>query len=108
MATFILTDTQEVAGTVAFVDKAGNPALVDGAPVWASSDDTVLTAVAAADGLSGTFIATGKLGNAQGSVKADADLGTGLTELVITQDFQVVASAAVAGTITLGTATEQP
>ena len=108
MASFILTDTQEVAGTVAFETKAGNPALVEGAPVWASSDETVLTALAGPDGFTGTFTATGKLGSAQGSVTADADLGAGITPVVLTQDFTVVAGAAVAGTITLGTATEKP
>lgn len=108
MASFILTDTQEVAGSAAFTDKAGNPATVDGAPVWASSDETVLTAAAAADGMSGTFTATGKLGSAQGSVTADADLGSGIESVILTQDFDVVASKAVAGTITLGTPTEKP
>ena|SRR5450759_1107070 len=108
MTAFILTDSQTVAGTVAFVDKAGSSAKVDGAPVWSSSDESVLTATTETDGFSGTFTATGKLGTAQGSVKADADLGAGITELVLTQDFEVVAGAAVAGTITLGTATEKP
>lgn len=108
MAAFILTDTQQVAGTVAYVDKAGNPATVDGAPVWASSDETVLTVVAAADGMSGTFTATGKLGNAQGTITADADLGAGVSPVALTQDFTVIASAAVAGTVTLGSATEKP
>lgn len=101
MAAFILTDEQQVAATVAFTDAAGNPTTDDGTPVWAASDSTILTVTAAADGLSATVVAAGPLGNSQLSVTANPADGSG-TPVVLTQDITVVASAAVAGTITLG------
>lgn len=104
----ILTDTQQVPLTAAFEDKAGNPANVDGAPVWSSSDTTVLTVAAAADGLSATAVATGKLGPAQVSVTADADLGSGTTSISGVLDVTVQAGAAVAANISAGTPTEKP
>ena len=108
MAAFILTDSQEVSASIAYVDKAGNPASVEGAPVWASSDDSVLTVLAAADGMSATASSTGKLGTAQLTVTADADLGAGVTSLTAMQDFEIIAGAAVAGNFTLGAPTEKP
>jgi hypothetical protein len=104
----LLTDTQQVDLSVAFLDKAGNPAVVDGAPVWSSSDDTVLTVTAAADGLSATAVATGKLGQAQVSVTADADLGAGTTSISGTLDVTVQAGSAVVANIAAGTPTEKP
>lgn len=104
----ILTDTQQVDLTVAFLDKANNPAPVDGVPVWSSSDDTVLTVTAGADGLSATAVTTGKLGQAQVSVTADADLGAGTTSISGVLDVSVQAGAAVVANIAAGTPTEKP
>jgi len=103
MADFILTDEQKVSVAVSFVDAAGNPAVVEGAPVWASSDPAILTVVPAADGLSAVVSTVGPLGTAQISVKADADLSPGITEIVGVQGFQVVASQAVAANFAVGT-----
>lgn len=103
-----LTDTQQVALSVAFADKAGNAATVDGAPVWSSSDETVLTVVAAEDGLSAVATATGKLGTAQVSVSADADLGAGTTTLTGVLDVTVLVSAAVSAVVSAGAPTEKP
>jgi len=103
-----LTDSQQVALTVAFADKAGNPAPVDGAPVWTSSDETVVTVTAAADGLSAVATAVGKLGTAQVSVAADADLGAGNTTITGVIDITVLAGAAVAAVVSAGAPTEKP
>lgn len=105
----ILTDSQQVPLTVGFTDKANNPAQVqDGSIVWSSSDETVLTVSAAADGLSATAVATGKLGTAQVNVTADADLGAGTTSISNVLDVTVQAGAAVQANISPGTPVEKP
>jgi hypothetical protein len=102
---FILTADQMVDVSVAFVDDHGNPATVDGMPVWASSDDTILSVIASADGMSATVSAVGPAGQAQVSVTADADLGAGTVELIGLMDIQVVAGDAVSAVLTPGTPT---
>jgi hypothetical protein len=109
MSAFILTDSQYVPVSVDFVDRAGNPAKVDGAPVWASSDEALFTVVAAADGLTSVVTATGKLGDGVLTVTADADLGAGITPVTLTQDLTFTSDVAVAGTaVTFGTPVEKP
>lgn len=103
-----LTDSQQVALAAAFADKAGNPASVDGAPVWTSSDETVLTVAAATDGLTAVATATGKLGTAQVSVAADADLGEGTATITGVLDVTVLAGSAVAAVVSAGAPTEKP
>lgn len=103
-----LTDSQQVNLKVAFADKAGNAAAVDGAPVWTSSDETVLTVAAATDGLSAVATATGKLGTAQVSVSADADLGSGTTTLTGTLDVTVLAGSAVSAVVSADAPTDKP
>ena len=75
----VLTDMQKVsAGPIQPVDGAGHPAPVDGVPVWAVSDEKILTVTPSADGLSADIETTGELGTAQVTVTADADLGAGV------------------------------
>ena len=99
---FQLQDDQQFSATVEFADAAGNPATVDGAPVWTSSDEAVLSVVAGDDGLSVTAAAVGPLGTAQLQVSADADLGEGVVTIQGILDIDVVASQAVTATITPG------
>jgi hypothetical protein len=103
MADFVLTDLQKVKVSVGFVDAAGNPAKVDGVPQWSSSDETILTVAAAEDGMSAEVVTVGPLGTAQVAVRADADLGEGIKEILATQGFEVVGSEAVAANFTVGT-----
>lgn len=104
---FILTDSQEVDLTVAFLDKKNNPADVDGAPVWSSSDTSIVTVVAAADGLTAVATAVGPLGQAQVSAAADADRGSGVTTVTAVLDISVQSSAAVVAAVSAGTPREQ-
>jgi len=107
LESMLLTDTQEVDLSIAPKDAKGNPAAVEGAPVWASSDPTILTVEAAADGLSAVAKAVGPLGTAQVSVTADADLGEGVKSISGTMDFEVQAGEAVSLGISAGTPREQ-
>lgn len=98
----ILTDEQKVKLSVSFLTKAGNAAKVDGAPVWSSSNDTVISLVVAEDGLSADAVTVGPLGSAQVSVSADADLGEGVRSIVGTLDLEVVAAEAATVGIAAG------
>ena len=103
----VLTTTQEIDLTAAFNDSKGNPAAVDGIPVWSSSDESVVTVVAAADGLSAVAKAAGKIGTAQVSVNADAERDAGVRNIVGVLDFDVQAAEAVTALIATGTPREQ-
>jgi hypothetical protein len=94
----ILTATQEFDLAIKPVDKKGNAAQVDGVPVWASTNVEIVTVTAAEDGLS-CIAKANKIGDAQISVKADADLGEGIRELVGVLDITVVAGEAATLTI---------
>lgn len=107
MAKLVLTDIQEATLSVAFVDAAGNPAVVDGAPAWAVSDAALLSITPAADGMSAVVSANGPLGTGQVSVSADADMGAGVTTIAGTLDIEVLASAAVSIAISAGTPTDK-
>lgn len=110
MATQVqLTDVQEVRLSISPKDSQGNPATVDGAPAWASSDESVLTVAAVSDdGLTADAVTVGPLGTATVTVTADADLGEGVTSLTDTVEITVVASEASALNVSAGTPTERP
>lgn len=85
---------------VSYVDAAGNPAAVDGAVAWASSDETLATVTPdSSDSTIVKVVPVGPLGQVQITATADADLGAGVTSLITTADIQIVAGEAVAGTI---------
>jgi len=104
----ILTDEQQVAVTAGFTTAAGNPARVDGVPVWRSSDETIATVTPAADGLSAVVGTAGGLGTAQISVEADADLGAGTRLITGLLDVEVRAAEAVAAIVTAGVPELEP
>jgi hypothetical protein len=98
--------SQEAPVTLAITNSQGNPAQVQGAPVWASSDETVVTVSAAADGMSAVVSSVAPGGPARISVQADADLGQGvLTITGVSEDINIVvdpAQQASVMTLTLG------
>lgn len=102
-----MTNSQQATASIQPVDKRNQPAPVDGIPVWASSDETIVTVTPAADGMSAVVAAVGPLGTAKISVTADADLGTGVSSIFGTLDVTITQGQAVGMTITLGPATEQ-
>jgi hypothetical protein len=101
----INTDQRYDNVTLSITNAAGGAASVDGVPVWASSDETVVTVTAGADGMS-AVIDTVAPGTARVTVTADADLGSGTQELVgVTEDIIVTlgpSSQASVMTLTLG------
>lgn len=107
MAALTLTDSQDCPLSVAFVDKKGQAAPVDGAAQWLTSNSEVIALAPADDGLSCVISAVGPLGTATVSVTADADLGDGVTSISGSVDVTVIAGAAVTVDVTPGTPTEQ-
>lgn len=107
----VTTDQNFPSVTLAIMDSSGRPALVDGVPVWASSDETVLTVAPAADGMSAA-VDTVAAGIARISVSADADLGAGVVALTgVSEDVNVTtgtAHQASTMTLSLGAPADKP
>lgn len=99
-----------VSVKVSYVDAHGNPAVVDGAVNWDSSDTNIATVTAdAPDGATAIVAAATNLGQAQITATADADLGEGVREVVTIMDVQIIAGEAVAGIIEpVGAPTPKP
>jgi hypothetical protein len=102
MSQVLLTIDQTLPLAIQPVDRLGNPAKVDGAPVWTVSDPTIgeITSLAA-DGLSCVFN-TLAAGVAQIVVTADADLGVGVRTISGTLDVQIESGEAVGLAILAG------
>ena len=106
----ITTDQNYPSVSLIITDARGRPATVDGVPVWASSDETVLLVIPAADGQS-AVVDTVAAGTARITVQADADLGAGVVALTgVSEDINVTVGpshAANTMTLNLGTATDK-
>ena len=106
MPTPVNTDQRFDNVVLSITNAAGQPAPVDGVPVWASSDETVIRVTPAADGMSGV-VDTVAPGTARVTVTADADVGAGVTTLTGVSDDIVVtlgpSAQASVMTLNLGT-----
>lgn len=106
----ITTDQWYPSVTLAITNAAGQPAQVQGVPVWASSDETILVATAGADGMTGS-INTVAPGTARITVSADADMGDAVATITgVTEDINVTmgtSGQASVMTLTLGAPTDK-
>lgn len=103
----ILTTTQKSTLTLDPRDAKGNPAKLDGIPVWSTANPAVGALDVAPDGLSATFVA-GEVGATQVSVVADADLDEGeVRELTGVLDVEVKAAEAISLGVGAGAPEEQ-
>ncbi len=85
----ITTDQNFPNVALEITDSHGTPAKVDGIPVWASSDETVLSVTPSDDGMS-AIVDTVAPGTARISVTADADLGSGTNTITgVSEDVNV-------------------
>ena len=96
---YTLPGDKEVLVQVSYVDADGHPATVDGPVTWLSSDENIAIVIPQTDDKQAIIRPTDDIGNVQISVAADADLGSGVRQLVTLMDVTVVAGEAVAGTI---------
>jgi hypothetical protein len=98
-----ITNEQKVLVTLAPTTAAGNPATLDGTPVWTvvSGDATLEVAE---DGLSAFLVSGAADVTSQIEVTADADLGEGVVTLTDVIDLAVVAAQASALGLVVDTA----
>jgi hypothetical protein len=104
----VLKDNQRVTASVSPVDARGNPAPIDGVPVWAVVGPAVLTLEPSSDGLSCVATTTGELGVTQLTVTADADLGEGVVTISGLLDVEVIAGIAVGLSVAAGVPEDIP
>ena len=104
----VLKDTQRVTINVSPVDAKGNPAQVDGAPVWAVVGPGIVTLAPSADGMTCVATTTGDLGTTQVTVTADADVGEGVQTISGLLDVEVVGGTAVSLAVAAGVPEEIP
>jgi len=88
-----ITNEEKVQVTLAPTTAAGNPATLDGAPVWTVTEGDATLDVAV-DGLSAFLISGAANTNSKITVTADADLGEGVVTLTDTIDLAVVLASA--------------
>jgi len=103
----LLTVTQKCSLTLDPRDAKGNPAPLDGAPMWSSSDTSIVTVQTSQNGLAAEVVAVGVVGNAQVNVTADARIGPDVVSISGTLDVSVLAGEAVTLGISTGTPEEQ-
>lgn len=94
---------QNLPMTIAISDKFGNPAKVDGAPVWALTDTALGALQVSEDGMSATLVPQGAVGTLKVQVKCDADLGEGVKEILGELDIELLAGEAEVVAISAGT-----
>lgn len=104
---FKMTKTQESLGnTVKFLDSHGDVAPIDGSPTITLSPDGPAVLTVNADG---SFDVKGvSVGTCTLQVQADADLGDGVENVLVSQEIEIVAGKAVTGVINMNAPTEQP
>ena len=91
---------QDVSANFGAVDAKGNPVPLptfSAPPAWSSSDTTVLTVAAAADGMSAVVTAVGKIGAANITVT-----GTPTGQTAISGSAQVNVGTAAAASLVIG------
>lgn len=101
-----LTDSQKCAITISYVDAKGQPAPVNGAPVWISTAPTVAALTVATDGMSAEVV-SGQAGVAQIQVTANGSFTDIPAPIAATLDVTVVGGQAVGATLTPGTPVAQ-
>lgn len=104
-----LSDSQFVEGDLTIVNKRKNPAPVqDGTARLEVSDPAVLEATMTGTNPYHVTVKALASGAARLSFKGDADLGDGVQEIEVFEDFSVTAGPAVGGQFVFGAPQEQP
>lgn len=100
----LLTTEQRVKITLAVLTAAGNPAVIDGNPVWASSDSAVARVESDANDPMSAYVYAGDQGIAQITAVCDADLDNDETrEITGFLDVTVVPAEAATVQLVAGT-----
>lgn len=94
--------SQKLPVAIEIKDKFGNPATVDGAPVWSLTDPSKGELVASEDGMSAVFTPAGSVGEVTIQASADADLGEGVKSILGELPVSLLAGEAVSVAIAAG------
>jgi hypothetical protein len=105
----VMTATQQCDLSIEVFDSKGNPATIDGTPVWSVSEEAYLTVEPDTDSMTALVKAVGPITTSpvQVNVTVDADLGEGVRQIIGVLDISVVAGEAVSIGISAGTPEEQ-
>jgi hypothetical protein len=103
----VLTADQKVTLSVSYQDRYGNPAPIDGVPVWETSTDGIVTVDPTEDGLSAEIVTVGQIGTVQVRATADALPGAAVKMIVGVLDVQVVGGEARIVTLNAGAASSK-
>ncbi len=95
----ILDTSGPLDAAVTFIDAVGNPTTADDVPAWSSSDESVATIAAAADGLSAVVTPTGTLGATV--IAVDSVRASDQADVHAQATLTVAASEEVSGEVTL-------
>lgn len=98
--------SQKIKLGIEIKDKFGNPAQIDGKPVFALSDETLADMVVTEDGLSCDITPKGPVGALKVQAKCDADLGEGVKEILGELDLDLIAGEAVTVELKAGEPTD--
>lgn len=100
-----INTVEQVTATVRGVDAKGNPAPIQGVPVWTLSDPTLVSSTPSADGLTDVFAALGPVGTETVTASAQNSQGQPITSppAIIT----IGAAPAVALVVDFGTPSVQ-
>lgn len=104
MFPIIITNRQQVLVNLNPESEPGVPAPVDGVPTWEVLDGDS-TVIPAADGMSATLRSSDTDGDTNIKVTADADMGSGVTEITDTIRLTVIDPQATGFGFTAGTPT---
>jgi hypothetical protein len=74
--------SDKVTLSIRLTDKFGNPASVDGAPVWSLINSELGILNVSEDGFSAVFVPVGTTGSCTVQVSCDADLGEGVKTIL--------------------------
>lgn len=102
----VLDTSGPLDGTVSFLDAVGNPTTADDVPVWSSSDETIATVAAAADGMSAVVTPTGALGATV--IGVDSTRSSDQADVHAQATLTVVASEETSGSVTLAAQAPAP
>jgi hypothetical protein len=108
MASVTLQDHQQCRPAIRPVTRRGQPAPIDGVPVWAVSDPTIVELTPEADGMRCLVRPVGPAGDAQVRVEADADMGAGVIPIIGLLDVKVLAGLATIIDVLPGPVEDQP
>jgi len=90
VASMFLKSDENLPLAIAIKDRKGNAAKVDGAPAWAVTDESLAKLQVAEDGMSATLVPSGTVGTLKVQVKADADLGEGVKEILGELEVEII------------------